>query len=204
MAASDTFEIDKPKLVIGEGKEEVAFFSALLRHLKLEDIKIGEYGGKGELGGFIRKLTKFSGFNDLVSLGVTCDADNSFERTFQSVQSALRNASLSVPDRPLEMAGEKPQIYIFVLPDNESPGMLEDLCLRSVQNDRGMKCVDDFMKCVVDHAKREPSPDAKARVHAWLASQDRPDLQLGVAAESGIWPLGGEAFTRIGDFLRSL
>lgn len=204
MAASDTLEIDKPKLVIGEGKEEVAFFSALLRHLKLEDIKIGQYGGKGELGSFIRKLTRFSGFSNLDSLGVTCDADNSFERTFQSVQSALRNASLSVPDRPLEVVGEKPQICIFVLPDNKSPGMLEDLCLRSAREDPGMKCVDDFMKCVVDHAKREPSPDAKARVHAWLASQDRPDLQLGVAAESGIWPLGGEAFTRIGDFLRSL
>ena len=204
MAASNGDRIVKPKLLIGEGREELRFFRALLKQLELRNVQVFEYGGKNKLSSYLNTLPALPGYSSLASLGVTRDADDSAENAFRSIQDALRNAGLDAPESIEGAAGNKPQVRAFVLPDNESPGMLEDLCLRSVQNDRGMKCVDDFMKCVVDHAKREPSPDAKARVHAWLASQDRPDLQLGVAAESGIWPLGGEAFTRIGDFLRSL
>jgi hypothetical protein len=38
--------LSKPKLLIGEGKEEVAFFKAFLSHLNITDVQVEEYGGK--------------------------------------------------------------------------------------------------------------------------------------------------------------
>ena len=45
---------------------------------------------------------------------------------------------------------------------------------------------------------------SKARVHAFLASRDRPDLRLGEAAERGIWRFESEAFRPLIDLLRML
>ncbi len=42
-------QISKPKLLIGEGQEEVRFFGALLNHLSLGDIQIEQYNGKNAL-----------------------------------------------------------------------------------------------------------------------------------------------------------
>ncbi len=38
--------ISQPKLLLGEGKDEVLFFSALLKHLQIKDIQVVQYGGK--------------------------------------------------------------------------------------------------------------------------------------------------------------
>ena len=42
-------ELDHPKLLIGEGKDEVSLFDALLNHLAITDVKVEEYGGKEKL-----------------------------------------------------------------------------------------------------------------------------------------------------------
>ncbi|EKD11372.1 hypothetical protein [Limnospira platensis] len=41
--------IDKPKLIIGEGIEEKIVFSRLIKSLKIEDIQVESYEGKGNL-----------------------------------------------------------------------------------------------------------------------------------------------------------
>lgn len=46
MAASPFDQISQPKLLVGEGRDEVRFFEALLRYLKISDIQVAEYGGK--------------------------------------------------------------------------------------------------------------------------------------------------------------
>ena len=51
-------EISKPKLLIGEGWEEVYFFSALLNRLGLNDIQVEQYGGKAKLSPYLRNLVK--------------------------------------------------------------------------------------------------------------------------------------------------
>jgi len=42
-------QISKPKLLIGEGLEEVLFFNALLSYLKISDVQVEQYGGKQKL-----------------------------------------------------------------------------------------------------------------------------------------------------------
>jgi hypothetical protein len=38
--------LSKPKLLIGEGKEEVDFFTAFLNHLNISNVQVEQYGGK--------------------------------------------------------------------------------------------------------------------------------------------------------------
>ena len=82
--------------------------------------------------------------------------------------------------------------------------MLEDLCLAGVQADPAMPCVPEFFDCVQRRANRQPNNLAKARVHAWLASQVEPDKRLGEAAEAGYWPWASPAFAPLTSLLRVL
>ena len=96
------------------------------------------------------------------------------------------------------------RVEVFVLPDGQSAGMLEDLCLRSVQADPGIACVAEYFECIRRDTQRQPIAMSKARVHAWLASQARPDLRLGEAAAQGYWPWENPAFDLIKGFLLRL
>lgn len=42
----ETLRITKPKLLIGEGKDEENFFNALLKHMHTNDIQVLSSGGK--------------------------------------------------------------------------------------------------------------------------------------------------------------
>lgn len=93
---------------------------------------------------------------------------------------------------------------VLILPDGHNPGMLEDVCLAAIQTNPEMRCVDEYFKCIRETAKRQPGNLAKARVHAWLASQVQPDLRLGNAAQKGYWPWDNPVFDQIKELLRAL
>ena len=92
----------------------------------------------------------------------------------------------------------------MILPGGETAGMLEDLCLASVESDAAFSCLGDYFDCIRQRSGREPQNRAKALVHAWLASNVRADLRLGEAAEAGYWPWDNEAFRNLKEFLPDL
>ncbi|HAA26404.1 MAG TPA: hypothetical protein DCE56_00400 [Cyanobacteria bacterium UBA8553] len=196
--------LSKPKLLIGEGKEEVDFFTAFLTHLNISDIQVEQYGGKQGLKSYLRTLVVRPGYLDVVSLGITRDADNSAQSAFQSVCNCLNRASLPVPSQPREIVGDNPQVSVMILPDGQNTGMLEDLCLAAVVTDPVLQCVDDYFDCVYTTVGREPNNKAKARVHAWLSSQIEPDKRLGEAAKAGYWPWDSPGFDSLKQFLEAL
>jgi hypothetical protein len=196
--------LSKPKLLIGEGKEEVDFFTAFLTHLNITNVQVEQYGGKQGLPSYLRTLVVRPGYLNVVSLGITRDADNSAQSAFQSVCSSLNRASLPVPSRPGEIVGDSPQVSIMILPDGQNSGMLEDLCLAAVETDPVLQCVDEYFDCVYRTSGRKPNNMAKARVHAWLSSQIEPDRRLGEAAKAGYWPWDSPGFDSLKQFLQAL
>lgn len=87
------------------------------------------------------------------------------------------------------------------MPDGVGEGMLETLCLASVSSDPAMACVDSYFECL-EHASIRPSNRDKARIHAWLASREKPDTRVGEAAAAGYWNFADAAFARLWQFLR--
>jgi hypothetical protein len=116
----------------------------------------------------------------------------------------LANNGLPVPAAARQIAADTLRVGVFLLPDNQRDGMLEDLCLDAVQTDGAMPCVTAFFRCVGQQAQRQPNPLSKARVHAWLASQVVPDLRLGEAAQKGYWPWQSPTFDALKPFILSL
>ena len=84
--------------------------------------------------------------------------------------------------------------------------MLEDVCLESVKTSPVMQCVEQFMHCVRGERADWPKQnmEAKARVHAYLASLDPPDLRPGEAAAGGHWNFDDIAFNPLKQLLQEL
>ncbi len=199
----DPKPVEKQKQLVVEGNDMRVFFRALLNHLHLDDIQIQNSRGVTELRPFLRALSNVHGFHQVDVLAVVRDADNSPSSAFQSVADALQCVGFARPTEPLRLVGDRPKVAALILPDSETSGMLEDLCLRSVQADPRMECLDGYFDCI-EKADCLPSNVAKARAHAFLASCRKPGLRVGEAAKAGYWPLDNPAFDPVKTFLHAL
>jgi len=130
----DIEDITKHKLLIVEGTDEQNFFKAFLRHLSLDDIQVMNMRGKSKIRAKLRALTLAPNFSDVTSLGIIRDADDDPSGAFQSVCDALRGAELVAPRRQLSFTRGNPKTGIMVLPQPGSKGMLEDVCLNSIND----------------------------------------------------------------------
>ena len=197
-------EIKSAIQLLVEGNDPRNFFEAFVEHLSLANIQIQNFGGVSELGGFLRALVNAPGFQTVQSLGIVRDAETSAGGAFQSVQSALRNAVLPVPDSPAERTDTNPAVAVLILPGNNRQGMLETLLCESFADDPVEECIDDFFKCV------ESLPDVsieradKARAHAYLTTKPNPHFSVGVAAKNDYWDLNHSVFNSVRDFLQTI
>ena len=192
--------MDKRCLLIGEGREEVRFFSWLIHQIGLaRDFHIEPYEGKNRLRFYLSALKNKPAIRNLEFLLVTRDADANPASAFQSVVDALQSHGFAAPQEPGTFASGNPHVGVFILPDGKKEGALEDLCLKSVEADRAMPCVEDFFECLRENSVEQSSP-TKARVHAFLASRPDPDLRLGEAAEKGYWDFDHAAFNGLKEF----
>jgi len=195
--------IQQPKILLGEGNEEIFFFRALLKHLQITNIQIEQYGGKNNLRNFLDTLILRPGFVNVEAIAITRDADDNANAAYQSVLSALQHAHLPLPNAHNTFTASQPRIGVFILPDGQQNGMLEDLCLASVVADTIMPCIDDFFRCVEGQGHK-PNNMSKAKTHAWLSAQAEPDKRLGEAAQAGYWDFDHSAFASLNQFLLQL
>lgn len=197
-------EITQPNLLITEGQEDTNFFTALAKHLKLEHLQIVDSGGKTTLRKFLKAIALESGFSQVQSLAVVRDADQNPSSAFISVRDALGAADLPTPNDPYTILDKQPRVAVLILPDANSTGELEDLCLRSIENDPVMQCVAQFFSCLEEQQLAPPKKVSKAKVQVFLASRPDIDWRLGIAAQRGYWPWEHPTFSEIKDCLLDL
>jgi hypothetical protein len=197
--------ISYSKVLVVEGMTPFQFFKALLRHIGLLNvIEIRNFGGVTDFSVFLEALVATPGFDNVESLGVVRDAEEDANGAFASVCDSLRRAGLDEPARPLAITTGKPNVSVFILPDCVTPGMIETLCMQAVEEDPSIPCIEAYMECIARELSEIPSPIDKARVQAFLASRERPGLQLGEAAHAGYLPWDKPAFDQLKQFLRAL
>lgn len=202
--------LEATKVLLGEGTHDGHFFQALLRDLAITDVQTGSYGGS-ELENALNALRVMPRARDrdigpLRVLGVTTDADTDRDAAFRRVCGALGRAKYDVPDKPGEFTDGELRVAVFIMPDNESDGTMETLCLRTVEKDPAMVCVDGYFECIRQGSAHQPSAGKldKARAHAFLASQEQPDLHCGLAAREGYWNFGSPALKPLKEFITNL
>jgi hypothetical protein len=127
--------------------------------------------------------------SDLERLGVVVDANTNLDARWQSLRGILIRAGYQdVPLSPqpdgtiVEQAG-RPIVGIWLMPNNELPGMLEDFCGFLVPP--GDPLWDQAEQCLQQIPENErrfpPERCSKARIHTWLAWQEEPGNPLGTA-----------------------
>jgi len=125
----------------------------------------------------------------LEQLAVVLDADTNLDSRWQSVSDILRNSGNGqlpkVPEKngTLVTLTTGIQFGIWLMPDNELPGMLENFVARLVPNsDTMMSHVDRFLGGIPENERQFPAPQLpKARIHSWLAVQESPGKPMGQA-----------------------
>ena len=203
----DDLHIERPKQALVEGNDDVRLFEALAKHLGIPDIQVNQYRSKYNLRTFLRTFTVLPGFASVRSLAVVADANSNRNGAEQRIRSALSAANLPSPHRPLEvLSQENVRVCYLVVPHEAESGMIEDVCLESVRTDPAVGCLDRYFECIKQTNVRGPREVwlAKARLHTFLASRERPDLRLGEAADAGIWDFEADAFRPLKTLLELL
>ena len=141
---------------------------------------------------------------ELSSVGVLRDADAHPTRAYQSVTGALRSLNLPVPDSHGALTRGSPSVGVFILPDGNSPGAVEDLCWKAVEDTPTGKCSEFYVECLEGSRALASKNVAKTLVHAYLAAQVDPSARVGEGALKGYWPFDHAAFDPLKEFVRRL
>lgn len=195
--------IREKKVLAVEGKDEVNFFEALLKHLGIVDFETRDVGGKDKFKKKLPGLVKTRGFLDVEVLVVVRDADNDPDAAFDSVRDVLRSQKLEPPDRMNQFSDGNPRIGVFIMPGNSDTGMLEDLCLKTVEKHPAMECVNAFIDCA-SGLNNPPKIVAKAKAQVFLAAMPKIANSVGVGAQKGYWNFNSDELNDLRSFMDTL
>lgn len=210
-ASAENLQILQPRLLLVEGNDDLHFFRRIIERRQSEDVQIIEFGGKDKLRGFLADVLvprlRITGVARIV--GVVRDADDFYDRAFQSVADSLHRSGLPVPSEPMAYAngmldGSAISASVYIMPDNGSPGDLESLCLEALRDAPAVPCVDHYFRCLRSIGQ-VPRQESKARLRAFLASHPAdPTLLTGNALAAGVIPWDSPAFDGVHRFLDAL
>ncbi len=204
MPESPPKPLTKKRLLVVEGKDEINFSQKLLEYIGISDIvDIRDAGGKNKFKVLMPALSLASGFRSLEKIAIIRDADGNAIDAFKSVTGVLKKIGLPTPKRPGEFSSGSPSVGVFIMPDNCSDGMLEDLCLESVKDDEAMECVDNFIACT-QTLKERPKNISKAKVQVFLAAKPEIVNSIGLAAQNRYWNFNSEEMQPLINFLKQL
>jgi hypothetical protein len=183
----DPCKSDRKRVLLVEGKDDCHVVMSLCNHFG-----VPETFGPYECGGVDQLLKRL---NALISapdppdvIGVLLDADADLGNRWQQIKSKLNHYGYEFPTNPvangtiIEMAGGLPKLGIWLMPNNQIEGMLEDFCLEMITDKNRLAAEAAVTKAEQDRITTFiPNHRAKAIVHTFLAWQNEPGDPLGLA-----------------------
>jgi hypothetical protein len=128
--------------------------------------------------------------DQIETVGIVIDADNpNLAAKWQAVKSRLQRSGITtIKEKPeisgtiIPAANDLPKIGIWLMPNNQMDGMLEDFCSQ-LAHPTGVSFAE---KCVADAKANDfttfiETHKTKAVIHTFLAWQDEPGMPLGQA-----------------------
>jgi len=175
-------------MVEGPDDEHVVKHICGVRQLGKIEI-IHPYGGKDPLLEGVGARLKES---DITALGIILDADTDLHASWQAIAARLNQAGYpDVPETPsavgtvVEAPADSllPRVGIWLMPDNQVPGILEDFLRFLVPaGDPLFAHVEQSLDSIPPGLCRFTDlKKPKARIHTWLAWQEEPGKPFGQA-----------------------
>lgn len=179
----------KPQLVV-EGKNDQHVIWALCeRHAIPETFEVvtadDAGGGVDDLLDGIPVRLKTAG---LRTLGIVVDADENLQGRWDAIRHRLSSSDYqNLPDRPdpqgtvIEQE-HLPRVGIWLMPDNQLPGMLEDFVAHLIPQNDLLLPKAEFIVAEIEQENLQRYSllhHPKALIHTWLAWQDIPGRPMG-------------------------
>lgn len=211
--------INKDKLLLVEGKDDRAAIYKLVKELGIEDIQVAYMEGKDNSKKFIDTFaaalkTPTSEKIYIKAFGVILDADdNNPMASFQKVCSILKeikkkqikNMEFEIPKKCAIFTDSPTKVGVYIMPDCISSGMLETLCLKSVEDDPFYNCVEHFITEAINIKKDLDHLDKrKSMAFIALKSKNGQKKSVGDAVNEDIFNINSPAFDGIKEFLRTM
>lgn len=160
---------------------------------------------KGNVDEVLKNIGLEIKVSDRIALGILVDTDNNLTDRWRSVSDRLKNSNIRAPKalpRAGAIIGEAPRVGVWAMPDNRSPGALEDFVQQMIPEDDPVwplarKFIRDIPE---DERKFTPGKRSKAELRAWLATRETPGL-MGTAIGIGDLKTDGKLCV---DFLKWL
>lgn len=178
-------------LLLVEGKDDEHVLYHLLEHHNVPTtFRVKDKRGIENL---LETLDAELDAGGLERLGVIVDADTAPTSRWQSLRSIFAQSGCPLPDQadPLgtvvELSGRTlTRVGVWVMPDNEAEGMLEDFVRSLVPPGDALlvfaeECVDEV---IARDCRFRPSYRSKALIHTWLSWQKEPGTPLGLAIKN--------------------
>jgi len=174
------------KKLLVEGQNDMHVVSALCEKYQIiENFDIIDCEGVGNV---IRQIgTRLKGYN-INTVGIIVDADTDLQTRWNSLYSTLTGIGFIVPkkfpEEGLIVENETQKVGIWIMPDNNSDGMLENFISFLIpKNDKLSLVVDDVLAKIetqgLNKYLRKDKP--KAKIHTWLAWQEEPGTPMGLS-----------------------
>jgi len=212
-------KIEKSYVLLCEGNDEVHFIDAFLEHLGIDEIQVREVGGRDQFPVGFPLFLIDPGFSKVKAYAIIRDADDTRDNVLDSVKGLLRKHKQPVPqEHAMFESDDKLLVGIFIMPAEEAPGALEDLCLDVVEDSPSMNCVNLYMGCLREladsyshnqsendcKAYRFPANDSKAKVLTYLAGLHDDIRSIGIAAKKGVWDFNSNRLAELKRFIDDL
>lgn len=180
---------DKNAHLLVEGKNDQHVIWALCEAHQVSetfDVLVPGDGGIDEVLADIPIRLKEAG---LQSLGIVVDANEKIQVRWDSIRGRLQRAGYSPPEQPpkdgfITSTSNRPQVGVWLMPNNQVPGMLEDFVAHLILDDDTLKPVaEDTLQSIEKNGlnRYRPVHRPKALIHTWLAWQENPGMPMGQA-----------------------
>lgn len=191
--SAEKFNEGGPQRLLTEGINDCYVIAALCEHYGIsENFVLNNCGGDDKA---LKKFGALLATESIKTIGLVLDADNpSLKAKWQKFQSILRKARIDCVHNEPHMNGtiipatsEHPKIGLWLMPDNNIDGMLEDFCI-NMANPEAI----NFAQDCVSKAQQQnytsfiENHHSKAIVHTYLAWQEEPGQPLGQAITAKI------------------
>ena len=119
------------------------------------------------------------------AVGIVADANDNVQNRWQAISDKLSDTDVQ-PPKKLESDGiviqGKPRVGVWLMPDNSSPGELEDFVIKLLPKDdpvwpRANQYIDGIPS---DEREFREHKAMRAKLYAWLATREAPQ-QMGAA-----------------------
>lgn len=158
------------EFVFCEGGDDLAVINGVAGSIGLADIQVEPFKGKDKLRNFLRDVQTRPEFsrNQVTAVGIVRDADADGVAAFQSVRDALLANGFKAPNGNGGFAVNGIKTGILIVGPKGGKGMVEDLCLNSVNDRPEFPCVDDYSNASRKNPGGWTFPPRPGFVSGWL------------------------------------